>query len=74
MDLHMSDREPNSCLKAVMSNTSNVKMKFTSISNGTERDNIESTFYQHYKIKGHNLCNRISPPSGVWLGGITLPF
>ena len=73
MELHKSSNEPNNCLKKVMSDTSNVKVKSTTLSNQTERDNVEHTFYEHYIGKKHSLCNKITP-SGKWHKGIPLPF
>jgi len=73
MELHKSNNEPNSCLKTVMSDTSNTKVRSTTISNQTDRDNAEFTYWKHYVDNGHNLCNKIAPP-GKWVANIPLPF
>jgi len=65
--------DPNECLAKVMKDTSNVKVRSTTISNQTDRDDAEYTFWNHYSNKGHNLCNKVIP-SGKWVASIPLPF
>ena len=73
IDDHLSSNEPNNCLKNVMSDTDNVKIKSIIINNDTDRDNIEYTCYKYYLDKDHSLCNEIAPP-GEFITGITAPF
>lgn len=65
--------EPNDCLSLVMKYTGNVKVKSTIITNATERNNVEYTYWKHYVNQGHKLCNKI-PPVGQFIDGIPLPF
>ena len=65
--------EPNECLAGVMKYTNDVKVKSTIISDQTERDNLEYTFWKHYVDNGHSLCNVVIP-SGKWVADIPLPF
>lgn len=73
MDVHTSSNEPNTCLKTVMSDTSNVKIRHAIINNETDRTNVEYTFWKYYTNGGHQLCNEIAP-TGRWLDDITVPF
>ena len=70
---HLSSTEPNNCLKDVMSNTHNVKIKSVVISNDANRSNVEYTCYKHYLGNGHNLCNKIDPP-GQFISDMPVPF
>jgi hypothetical protein len=65
--------EPNDCLSLVMKYTGNVKVKSTLLDNQTDRDNVEYTYWKHYQLNGHNLCNEIAP-TGRFIEGIPLPF
>ena len=56
-----------------MKYTNDVKVKSTIISDQTERDNLEYTFWKHYVDNGHSLCNVVTP-SGKWVADIPLPF
>ena len=67
------DTEQNECLAEIMSDTTNVKVRSVVASNEDERDNLEHTYYEHYRTQGHNLCNEISP-HGKYLTGIFVPF
>ena len=70
---HRSDNESNNCLKNVMSDTDNVKIKSIVIGNDEDRANTEYTCYKHYLDNGHNLCNKIAP-YGKFVTGMTVPF
>src|SRR5438876_10652449 len=66
MEVHKSASESNPDLRIVMSDLSNVKVRSTIISNQTDRDNLEYTYWKYYTDKGHNLCNKVAPP-GQWV-------
>ncbi len=65
--------EPNPCLALVMRYTGNVNVKSTILSNQTDRDNVEYTYWKHYTNQGHELCNKVAP-TGRFIEGIPLPF
>lgn len=70
---HQRSDEPNSCLKNVMSDTSNVKIRFTLIGDNTKMYNVEYTFYKYYLDHSHSLCNQRDPP-GEFVPGLVPPF
>jgi hypothetical protein len=65
--------ESNECLAFVMKYKGNVKVKSTILSNQTDRDNVEYTYWKHYVNQGHKLCNKVAP-TGRFIEGIPLPF
>ena len=62
----------NDCLRRVLDDTTNVKIRVTVQGSKEIQKNIEHTCYVHYLSSGH-LCNDVEP-EGRDLGENSLPF
>lgn len=63
----------NDCLKAVLDDYGDVKIRATIQAGENVRKNTGHTCYRHYRSLGHALCND-ALPEGRYLGEIQWPF
>ena len=73
IDAHFQGSGGNDCLRNLLYNPHNVRIRITYQPDIRQQMNVEHTCYMHYYALGHALCNT-SVPKGTFLGGMYLPF
>lgn len=70
---HLGGYGNNMCLKTVLGNALNVRIRAAVQYDKGARANLEHTYYKHYSKRRHRLCNALKP-KGRYLEGVMLPF